>query len=143
MFAYDKDRLFVFLRSITLALPYIAVAVLLAVPFLSWRKLGSHWRTPKIDQCIVALLSLALGCGLIVNLALKGYSGPAAPPQYRSFRRNAGFRSGRLVCWEMPQELFLHFRRGVIGRMASLSHPAAAAALASSPREYRSPWYRS
>jgi lipid A 4'-phosphatase len=80
MFAYDKNRLLVLLRAITLALPYIAVVVLLAVPFLSWRKLGgSHWRTPKIDQCIAALLSLALGCGLIVNLTLKEFSGRPRP----------------------------------------------------------------
>ncbi|MDL2400376.1 phosphatase PAP2 family protein [Rhizobium mayense] len=79
-FAYDKVRLFVLLRSITLVLPYIAIIVLLAIPFLSWRKLGgSHWRTPKINQCIVALLSLAIGCGLIVNLMLKEYSGRPRP----------------------------------------------------------------
>nr|WP_245472195.1 hypothetical protein [Rhizobium jaguaris] len=79
-FAYDKYRLFVLLRTITLALPYVAIVVLLAVPFLSWRKLGgSHWRTPKIDQCIVALLSLAVGCGLIVNMILKAYSGRPRP----------------------------------------------------------------
>ena len=79
MFAYAKDRPLVLLRAITLALPYIAVVVLIAVPFLSWRKLGSHWRTPKIDQCIAALLSLALGCGLIVNLTLKEFSGRPRP----------------------------------------------------------------
>ncbi|MBB5577738.1 MULTISPECIES: phosphatase PAP2 family protein [Rhizobium] len=79
MFAYDKDRPFVILRSITLVLPYIAVIVLLAVPFLSWKKLGPNWRTPKIDQCMAALLSLAIGCGLIVNLILKAFSGRPRP----------------------------------------------------------------
>jgi lipid A 4'-phosphatase len=78
-FAYDRDRLFVILRSITLALPYVALAVLLAIPFISWRKLGPNWRTPKIDQCMAALLSLALGCGLIVNLFLKAFSGRPRP----------------------------------------------------------------
>ncbi|AVA22519.1 phosphatase PAP2 family protein [Rhizobium sp. LEGMi198b] len=79
MFGYDRDRLFVNLRSITLVLPYIAVVVLLAVIYLSWRKLGPHWRTPKVNQCVAALLSLALGCGVIVNLILKAFSGRPRP----------------------------------------------------------------
>lgn len=78
-FAYDRNALFVFARAVTLVLPYIAIIILLALPILSWNRLGPLWRTPKIDRCIAALLSLALGCGLIVNLILKGFSGRPRP----------------------------------------------------------------
>ncbi|HEY0124430.1 MAG TPA: phosphatase PAP2 family protein [Rhizobium sp.] len=79
MFAYGTNSLFVFLRAVTLVLPYIAIIVLLALPILSWKRLGPLWRTPKIDRCIAALLSLALGCGLLVNLILKSFSGRPRP----------------------------------------------------------------
>ncbi len=79
IFAYDRSSLFAFLRAITLVLPYIAIIILLALPILSWRRLGPLWRTPKIDRYIAALLSLALGCGLLVNLILKGFSGRPRP----------------------------------------------------------------
>ncbi|KAA0697909.1 phosphatase PAP2 family protein [Neorhizobium sp. P12A] len=79
VFAYDRNLLFVSLRSITLILPYVAVAVLIAIPLVSWRRLGSRWRTREAEQSIVALTSLALGCGLIVNLFLKEFSGRPRP----------------------------------------------------------------
>lgn len=79
IFPDDKDPLFSFLRSITLSLPYLAVAVLLAVPIKSWIRLRSQWRTPTTDRSIAALISLALGCGLIVNLILKEFSGRPRP----------------------------------------------------------------
>jgi membrane-associated phospholipid phosphatase len=79
MFAYGRNSLFFFLRAITLTLPYIAIIVLLALPILSWKRFGPLWRTPKVDRYIAALLSLALGCGLLVNLILKGFSGRPRP----------------------------------------------------------------
>lgn len=79
IFAYDRNPLFTFLRTITLALPYIAVLVLLTIPVLSWKRHGAFWRTPLVDRCIAALVSLTLGCGLIVNLILKAYSGRPRP----------------------------------------------------------------
>ncbi|MDE1997008.1 MAG: phosphatase PAP2 family protein, partial [Rhizobiaceae bacterium] len=47
--------------------------------YLAWRKHRPHWRTPKVDLTISALVSLALGCGLIVNLILKEFSGRPRP----------------------------------------------------------------
>jgi membrane-associated phospholipid phosphatase len=78
-FAYDKDPLFSSLRSIALVLPYLAIAVLIAVPVQSWRRFKSRWRTRETDLSIAALISLALGCGLIVNLILKTFSGRPRP----------------------------------------------------------------
>jgi membrane-associated phospholipid phosphatase len=79
MFAYDRNALFAFMRAVTLVLPYIAIIVLLALPILSWKQRGPLWRTPKVDQCIAALASVALGCGLLVNLILKNLSGRPRP----------------------------------------------------------------
>lgn len=79
MFAYDRNALFAFMRAVTLVLPYIAIIVLLALPILSWKQRGPLWRTPKIDQYIAALASVALGCGLLVNLILKNLSGRPRP----------------------------------------------------------------
>lgn len=79
MFAYDGNLLFAFARAVTLVLPYIAIIILLALPILSRKRLGPLWRTSKIDQCLAALLSLALGCGLLVNVILKGFSGRPRP----------------------------------------------------------------
>lgn len=78
-FAFDKNVFFASLRSITLIIPYMAIAVLIAVPLMSGRRLGSRWRTPETDLSIAALISLALGCGLIVNLILKEFSGRPRP----------------------------------------------------------------
>lgn len=78
-FELARNPLFKILRGLTLALPYIAVVVLLATLVISWRKYGARWRTPKVDRYIAALLSLAIGCGLIVNTLLKSYSGRPRP----------------------------------------------------------------
>ncbi|MEZ2220012.1 phosphatase PAP2 family protein [Rhizobium sp. RCC_161_2] len=79
VFAYDRSSLFAFVRTVTLVLPYIAIIILLSLPILSWKRLGPLWRTPKVDRYIAALLSLALGCGLLVNLFLKSFSGRPRP----------------------------------------------------------------
>ncbi|WP_246662523.1 phosphatase PAP2 family protein [Rhizobium sp. P44RR-XXIV] len=78
-FALAKNPLLEILREVTLALPYIAIVALLATLVMSWRRYGASWRTVKTDQYIAALLSLAIGCGLIVNTLLKGYSGRPRP----------------------------------------------------------------
>lgn len=78
-FALAKNPLFKIIRGVTLALPYIAIAVLLTTLVSSWRKYGARWRTPKTDRSIAALLSLAIGCGLIVNTLLKSHSGRPRP----------------------------------------------------------------
>lgn len=79
IFAYDRNALFAFARAVTLVLPYIAIIILLALLTQSWKRLGPLWRTPKIQRYIGALLSLALGCGLLVNLFLKNFSGRPRP----------------------------------------------------------------
>lgn len=78
-FALARNPLIEALRDVTLALPYIAVVVLLAILVMFWRKHGARRRTLKTDQYIAALLSLGIGCGLIVNTFLKGYAGRPRP----------------------------------------------------------------
>lgn len=78
-FALAKNRIFEIVRDVTLALPYIAVVVLIANLISSWRKSGAGWRTLKTDRYIAALISLVIGCGLIVNTLLKSYSGRPRP----------------------------------------------------------------
>lgn len=78
-FALAKNPHFEIVRGITLALPYIAVTILFATLIASWRKHGLRWRTLKTDRSIAALISLTIGCGLIVNTLLKSYSGRPRP----------------------------------------------------------------
>jgi membrane-associated phospholipid phosphatase len=79
VFALAKNPIFEIVRDFTLALPYIAIVVLIAILVSSWRKYGAGWRTLKTDRYIAALISLAIGCGLIVNTLLKSYSGRPRP----------------------------------------------------------------
>jgi membrane-associated phospholipid phosphatase len=78
-FAYDKLPIFTWFRTFSLYLPYIAVIALLHLLFQAWRRNGARWRGPTVDLSIAALGSLALGCGLLVNLFLKVYSGRPRP----------------------------------------------------------------
>ncbi len=78
-FALARNPLFKMTRSVTLVLPYLAIAILLAVLASSWRRYGLRWRTLKTDQSMAALISLAIGCGLIVNIWLKGHAGRPRP----------------------------------------------------------------
>ncbi|TXH81224.1 MAG: phosphatase PAP2 family protein [Rhizobium sp.] len=78
-FALAKNPLFEVFRGITLALPYIAIATLLTTLVASRRKNGPRWRTPQADRSIAALISLAIGCGLIVNTLLKRFGGRPRP----------------------------------------------------------------
>jgi membrane-associated phospholipid phosphatase len=79
LFLYDRNSLLNILRRISLTLPYLAVAVLVCVLIISRRKLGAHWRTAPVEMSIVALLSLLLNSGIIVNLLLKTFSGRPRP----------------------------------------------------------------
>jgi len=78
-FALAKNPLLRIVRDVTLVLPYIAIIVLFAALILSWYKYGAGWRTLKADRYIAALISLGVGCGLIVNAMLKTYGGRPRP----------------------------------------------------------------
>ncbi len=78
-FTLDRNLVFVSLRKVFLILPYVAIAVLLAVVFISRRWLGRAWRSPQIEMTLAALISLAFGCGILVNLILKEFSGRPRP----------------------------------------------------------------
>jgi membrane-associated phospholipid phosphatase len=78
-FALAKNPLLRMVRNVTLALPYIAILVLFAALISSRYEYGAGWRTLKADQYIAALISLGVGCGLIVNALLKTYGGRPRP----------------------------------------------------------------
>ena len=78
-FGLAKNPLLEIVRAVTLALPYIAAVTLVASLISSWRKHGARWRTPITDRYVAALISLTIGCGLIVNTLLKSYSGRPRP----------------------------------------------------------------
>ncbi|MFK0162247.1 phosphatase PAP2 family protein [Rhizobium sp. NPDC090279] len=79
VFALAKNPLLEIMRDVTLALPYIAIVVLIATLISRRRKYGVRWRTLETDRGIAALISLAIGCGLIVNTLLKSYGGRPRP----------------------------------------------------------------
>jgi membrane-associated phospholipid phosphatase len=78
-FLLDKNVVFVFFRSVFLVLPYLAIAILLGVIFLSRWRFGRAWRTPLAEMSMAALATIALGCGVLVNLVLKEFSGRPRP----------------------------------------------------------------
>lgn len=78
-FAYARNLIMNDLRNVFLALPYVAIAVLIGTCIHSYSRRGGAWKTPRIESGIAALLSLALGCGLLVNLLLKEFSGRPRP----------------------------------------------------------------
>ena len=78
-FAYDSVSIFIWFRTLSLYLPYLAVFVLLFLLFQAWKRHGAQWRGPATDLYLAALASLTLGPGLVVNLFLKTYSGRPRP----------------------------------------------------------------
>ena len=123
-FALAKNRPFEIVRDVTLALPYIAIVVLIATLVSSWRKYGARWRTLQTDRYIAALISLAIGCGLAAEELWR----QAEAARHRSLRRFAGFRPGWLVCRPVSWKLLLRLRRSIVRRLAALPRRAAAAA---------------
>jgi lipid A 4'-phosphatase len=78
-FSLDKRPLFVAIRDVFLTLPYVAIVILIGLLALSRLQLGKAWRTPQVEMILAALITLAVGCGLLVNLLLKVFSGRPRP----------------------------------------------------------------
>lgn len=78
-FSFADVALVTWLRNVTFYLPYAAAVVLLAIPLISWKRFRRDWRTPISELCCCALASLAIGCGILVNVWLKGFAGRPRP----------------------------------------------------------------
>lgn len=78
-FPLDGSNFFRAVRNILYAIPYVAVVFLIATLAYSRWKDGLAWRTEQVETRVAALTSLALGCGLLVNLILKTFSGRPRP----------------------------------------------------------------
>ncbi|MBO9136097.1 phosphatase PAP2 family protein (plasmid) [Rhizobium sp. B230/85] len=78
-FAYDASPFFTAARNVLFVLPYIAVAVLIADLIRCKFTGAADWKSPRVMLSLTALMSLALGCGLTVNLFLKTFSGRPRP----------------------------------------------------------------
>jgi membrane-associated phospholipid phosphatase len=87
----DKNPFFMAIRTVFLALPYIAIAILLGLMVMSRRRLGKDWKTPEVKMSFAALVSLAIGCGVLVNLILKSFSGRPRPRNTLLFGGNLDF----------------------------------------------------
>jgi lipid A 4'-phosphatase len=90
-FALDKNPLFVAVRAVFLVLPYVAILILLARLVLTRRRLGKEWKTPEVEMIGASLVTLAVGCGLLVNLVLKTFSGRPRPRDTIMFGGNLDF----------------------------------------------------
>ncbi|PZM16192.1 phosphatase PAP2 family protein [Rhizobium tubonense] len=90
-FQLDKNPFFMAARTVFLALPYIAIAILLGLIVMSRRRLGKDWKTPEVKMSLAALVSLAMGCGVLVNLILKSFSGRPRPRNTLLFGGNLDF----------------------------------------------------
>lgn len=90
-FAYDRNVLLSTLRSLSFAVPYIAVVAVIASMIHVRRQHRGDWKSPPIAIGLAALISLALGCGLIVNLFLKTFSGRPRPRETTLFGGDLDF----------------------------------------------------
>lgn len=90
-FAYDKSRFFSSLRAWLFVLPYIGIAVLVLNILISRLRDSHHWKSTQVKLSIAALVSLAIGCGLLVNLILKEFSGRPRPRETSLFGGNLDF----------------------------------------------------
>lgn len=79
VFPLDKGALVPAVRDIIYVVPPLAIFFLLGVIVHSRWKNGKAWMTQGVEVSIAALVSLALGCGVIVNLLLKTFSGRPRP----------------------------------------------------------------
>lgn len=78
-FYLDREPTFSEARRLLYIIPYVATAVLLVTICFSRWKNGAAWLTHTVEMSLAAIFSLALGCGLLVNLLLKTFSGRPRP----------------------------------------------------------------
>jgi lipid A 4'-phosphatase len=90
-FAYDKSPFFSSLRGWLFVLPYVGIAVLILNILISRLRNSRHWKSAQVKLSISALISLALGCGLLVNLFLKEFSGRPRPRETSLFGGDLDF----------------------------------------------------
>ena len=90
-FAYDRSPLFSSMRAWLFLLPYIGIAILISNIVISRIRNGSHWWTAQVRLSLSALASLGLGCGLLVNLYLKTFSGRPRPRETSLFGGDLDF----------------------------------------------------
>lgn len=79
VFYLDRQPFFSELRRLLYFVPYIAMVFLFATVVFSRWKNGAAWMTLSMEMSLAALISLALGCGVLVNLLLKAFSGRPRP----------------------------------------------------------------
>lgn len=91
IFSLETDPFFVAARTVLLILPYVVVAGLLGLIVVSLWQLGKDWKTPQVKMVLASLLSLAIGCGLLVNLLLKEFAGRPRPRDTILFGGNLDF----------------------------------------------------
>jgi lipid A 4'-phosphatase len=90
-FAYEKSPVFSSMRAWLFVLPYLGITVLIVNILISTFRNGGFWKTAQVKLSIVALISLALGCGLLVNLFLKTFSGRPRPRETSIFGGDLDF----------------------------------------------------
>ncbi len=90
-FAYDSDSAFNVARSILFATPYLAAIILIGdvVRFRIAKR--TAWTNRRMVLDLTALATLALGCGLTVNLFLKAFSGRPRPRETSWFGGSLDF----------------------------------------------------
>lgn len=78
-FPLSENAAFMSMRAFFLKIPYIAIVVLISSIFIMRHFLGQPWKARGIELILAALISLAAGCGLLVNLILKEFGGRPRP----------------------------------------------------------------
>jgi lipid A 4'-phosphatase len=90
-FGYGKSLYLDDIRKVLFALPYIAALILTSSLVLSrWKASAGFW-SQRTEMSFAALITLALGCGLLVNMFLKAFSGRPRPRETTLFGGNLDF----------------------------------------------------
>lgn len=90
-FGYGKSLFLDEIRKVLFALPYIAAVIVASFLVLSrWKASAGFW-SQRAEMSFAALITLALGCGLLVNLFLKAFSGRPRPRETTLFGGDLDF----------------------------------------------------
>lgn len=78
-FPYSDDPLLRLIRRIFFQLPYVAAIVLLIMLFVCYQQHGATFDAARVRKLKVALGTLIIGPGLLINGILKAFSGRPRP----------------------------------------------------------------
>jgi hypothetical protein len=114
------------LRRVFYALPMVGASVVVTIALRDLAS-GLRWNHERIRISTIALITLAVGPGLLVNGYMKEFIGKAPSGRHIFVRRRSSLHCRSRVVAGLSAQLLIHFRRSVRHRLDCLP-PAILAA---------------